>query len=210
MGISQTQMKRAVAQICQADPKFIPIVEASPLCPIGRTETQRTHFESLVESVISQQLAIRAADTIHARLVDLAGGKITAARIAKLNEADLRAAGLSGAKAKTIQGLSSAALKKEVEINKLHLLDDNMVSEKLNSLWGIGPWTVDMFMMFQLGRLDTWPTGDLGVRRGWEKIHKLKEQIEPKKLESRGEKFRPHRSVVAWYCWRAVEDKGTI
>jgi len=207
MAFSSAQMKRAVAQICAADPKFIPIVEASPLCPIGREQSQRTHFESLVESVISQQLAIRAADTIHARLVSISGGKITPTRIAKLNEADLRSAGLSGAKAKTIQGLSAATLSGEVAINKLHQLDDELVSEQLNSLWGIGPWTVDMFMMFQLGRLDTWPTGDLGVRRGWEKIHQLKAQIEPKTLQARGEKFRPHRSVVAWYCWRAVENK---
>lgn len=207
MAFTTAQMKRAVAQICEADPKFIPIVEASPLCPIGKTETERSHFESLVESVISQQLAIRAADTIHARLVTLAGGKITPARIAKLKEIDLRSAGLSGAKAKTIQGLSNAAISREVDINKLHLLDDETVSDQLKSLWGIGPWTVDMFMMFQLGRLDTWPTGDLGVRRGWEKIHRLKEQIEPKKLQVRGERFRPHRSVVAWYCWRAVENQ---
>jgi len=207
MAISSKQMKRVVSQICEADPKFIPIVESSPLCPIGRMETERTHFESLVESVISQQLAVKAADTIHARLIDVAGGKITPVRISKLREDDLRSAGLSGAKAKTIQGLSRAAISREVDINKLHLLDDELVSEQLNSLWGIGPWTVDMFMMFQLGRLDTWPTGDLGVRRGWEKIHKLKEQIEPKRLESRGEKFRPHRSIVAWYCWRAVENK---
>lgn len=200
-------MKRAVAQICDADKKFIPIVEASALCPIGWMPSERSHFESLVESVISQQLAIRAADTIHARLVSIAGGKVTPAKIAKLEQDDLRTAGLSGAKAKTIQGLSRAALSGEVDINKLHLLDDELVSEQLNSLWGIGPWTVDMFMMFQLGRLDTWPTGDLGVRRGWEKIHRLKEQVEPKKLDVRGDKFRPHRSVVAWYCWRAVEDK---
>jgi DNA-3-methyladenine glycosylase II len=207
MGFSSAQMKRAVAEICEADSKFIPIIQASPLCPIGRVDSQSSHFESLVESVISQQLAIRAADTIHARLVALAGGKITPARIAKLELDELRAAGLSGAKAKTIQGLSSAALSREVDINKLHLLDDETVAQQLTSLWGIGPWTVDMFMMFQLGRLDTWPTGDLGVRRGWEKIHRLKEQIEPQKLHVRGEKFRPHRSVVAWYCWRAVESK---
>ena len=207
MAFSTLQMKRAVAQICDADKKFIPIVEASPLCPIGRSESKSTHFESLVESVISQQLAVRAVDTIHARLVSIAGGKISPAKIAKLGLDDLRSAGLSGAKAKTIQGLSNAALTGEVNINKLHHLDDVSVSEQLNSLWGIGPWTVDMFMMFQLGRLDTWPTGDLGVRRGWEKIHRLKEQIEPKTLHTRGEKFRPHRSVVAWYCWRAVEGK---
>ena len=207
MVFSNAQMKRAIAQICQADSKFISIIQTSPLCPIGIAQTERSHFESLVESVISQQLAIRAADTIHARLVALAGGKITPARIAKLEHDELRSAGLSGAKARTIHGLSNAALSREVDINKLHLLDDELVASKLNSLWGIGPWTVDMFMMFQLGRLDTWPTGDLGVRRGWEKIHRLKEQIEPKKLHAHGEKFRPHRSVVAWYCWRALENK---
>lgn len=207
MTFSTAQMKRAVAEICDADPKFIPIVVASPLCRIGYKPSTASHFESLVESVISQQLAVRAADTIHGRLVSLAGGKISPAKIAKLSESDLRAAGLSGAKAKTLQGLSRAALSREVPINKLHLLDDEIVDEQLNSLWGIGPWTVDMFMIFQLGRVDIWPTGDLGVRRGWEKIHRLKEGIEPKKLHIKGEKFRPHRSIVAWYCWRALENK---
>lgn len=207
MNLTSAQMKRAVKEICEADPKFIPVVEANPLCTIGRTDSKVSNFESLVESVISQQLAIRAADAIHARLVSLAGGKITPSRIARLSEADLRSVGLSGAKAKTLQGLSAADLSGEVRTGKLHLLDDELVSEQLNSLWGIGPWTVDMFMMFQLGRLDIWPTGDLGVRRGWERIHRLKVAIEPKKLHTRGDKFRPHRSIVAWYCWRAVENK---
>jgi DNA-3-methyladenine glycosylase II len=117
----------------------------------------------------------------------------------------MRAAGLSGAKAKTIQGLASSALDKCVDFKKLHEMDDDQVYKSLTSLWGIGPWTVDMFMMFQLGRLDIWPTGDLGVRRGWEKLHKLSEEIAPIELEKKGEKFRPHRSIVAWYCWRALD-----
>ena len=126
-------------------------------------------------------------------------------RIAEISEAQMRAAGVSGAKFKTIQGLADAALMKKININKLHEIDDDqIIFDKLTSLWGIGPWTVDMFMMFQLGRLDIWPTGDLGVRRGWEKIHNLKEEIEPKALEKKGEKYRPYRSVVAWYCWRAL------
>lgn len=207
MTFSTSRMKRAVAEICEADPKFIPIVEASPLCRIGLKPPTASHFETLVESVISQQLAIRAADTIHGRLVALAGGKISPAKIAKLADSDLRAAGLSGAKAKAIKGLSQAALSGEIPISKLHLFDDEIVDEQLNSLWGIGPWTVDMFMIFQLGRIDIWPTGDLGVRRGWERIHRLKEEIEPKKLLIKGEKFRPYRSIVAWYCWRAIESK---
>ena len=117
----------------------------------------------------------------------------------------MRAAGLSGAKAKTVQGLASAALERRVDFKNLHEMDDQEVYESLTNLWGIGPWTVDMFMMFQLGRLDIWPTGDLGVRRGWEKIHKLKEEITPAELGKKGDKFTPHRSIVAWYCWRALD-----
>jgi len=93
-----------------------------------------------------------------------------------------------------------------VPIENLHELSDEEVFSGLTSLWGIGPWTVDMFMMFQLHRLDIWPTGDLGVRRGWKSIHKLPEQIEPKSLEIKGKKFQPYRSVVAWYCWRHLDN----
>lgn len=201
-------MKKIAEAIIEADPKFTSIIEQSPLCTIGRKNSDQSHFESLVSSVISQQLAGKAAETIHGRVHALVSGKITPARIVELKEVDLRAVGVSGAKAKTILGLGNAALHGEVKINDLHLIDDDqLIYKQLTSLWGIGPWTVDMFLMFQLGRLNVWPTGDLGVRRGWEKIHKLKEEIEPKKLEIRGEKFHPHRSVVAWYCWRAADSK---
>jgi len=208
MVISAARMKRAVTEIKLADPEFVSVIDAHPLCTIGRNRSDESHFESLVSSVISQQLAIKAADTIHGRLVALSGGKVTPAKIVKMRPEDLRAAGVSGAKVKTIQGLGRAALDRQVAFDELHLIeDDELIAKQLMSLWGIGPWTVDMFMMFQLGRLDIWPVGDLGVRRGWKKIHRLKVEIEPKKLDARGEKFRPHRSVVAWYCWRAVENK---
>lgn len=207
MSISATRMKRVVSEIRATDPKFAPIIDAHPLCTIGRNDSKESHFESLVSAIISQQLAMKAADTIHGRLIALSGGKITPARIAKLRQEDLRGVGVSGAKAKTIQGLGRAALNGEVAVNELHLVDDETIAKQLTSLWGIGPWTVDMFLMFQLGRLDIWPIGDLGVRRGWEKIHRLKEEVEPRKLQLRGEKFRPHRSIVAWYCWRAIENK---
>ena len=198
-------MKKVVSEISAVDRKFAAVIASHPLCTIGRNPKPVTHFEALVESVISQQLAVKAAETIFGRVKQAAGGRIVPARIAKVSEADFREAGVSGAKYKTIQGLADAALSKRININKLHEIDSDVeIFNQLTGLWGIGPWTVDMFMMFQLGRLDIWPTGDLGVRRGWEKIYSLKEEISPKALDAKGEKFRPYRSVAAWYFWRAL------
>lgn len=202
--ISEGQMRRIAKDLSARDKKFAKVIDSHPLCTIGRNPKPVTHFESLVESVISQQLAVKAAETIYMRVKKLAGGRVTPSRISVITESQMREAGVSGAKFKTIQGLAFAALSKEININKLHEDDDEEIFRKLTSLWGVGPWTVDMFMMFQLGRLDIWPTGDLGVRRGWEKIYKLPDEIAPKDLDVKGEKFRPYRSVIAWYCWRAL------
>ena len=204
--IARTKMQRITAEISAADKRFAKVINESPLCTIGSSVSSASNFQSLVSSVISQQLAVKAADTIHGRLNDLANGQITPVRIAKLSDAALREIGVSGAKAKTIQSLAQASLTGNVPIENLNELSDDEVFTGLTSLWGIGPWTVDMFMMFQLHRLDIWPTGDLGVRRGWESIHKLADQIEPKALDVKGEKFRPYRSVIAWYCWRHLDN----
>lgn len=197
-------MRKIVQEIAHTDKRFAKVIETSELCDIGTSNPERSHFETLVSSVISQQLATAAARTIKERFA-VECGKITPKNVAAMEIEQMRAAGLSGAKAKTIQGLAASALDKSVDFKKLHEMDDDQVYKSLTSLWGVGPWTVDMFMMFQLGRLDIWPTGDLGVRRGWEKLHKLSEEIAPIELEKKGEKFRPHRSIVAWYCWRALD-----
>lgn len=202
--ITEAKMRKIVKEIGVLDKRLTSVIERSELCDIGTTNPERSHFESLVSSVISQQLATAAARTIKQRFV-LECGKVTPKNVAAMDLEQMRGAGLSGAKSKTIQGLAQAALSKEVDFKNLHEMSDEDVYRDLTKLWGIGPWTVDMFMMFQLGRLDIWPTGDLGVRRGWEKIHKLKDEITPTDLEKKGEKFRPHRSIVAWYCWRALD-----
>lgn len=201
---SEVEMKKIIRELASRDKKFAKVIEKYPLCTIGSNPSPVSHFESLVESVISQQLAVKAAETIFLRVKRLASGRITPQRILGLSEGEMRDAGVSGAKFRTIQGLARAGVEGEIPFNKLHEIGDEEIFQKLTSLWGIGPWTVDMFMIFQLGRLDIWPTGDLGVRRGWEKIYSLKEEIAPKALEIKGEKFRPYRSVIAWYCWRAL------
>ena len=198
-------MRKIVGEIAKVDKRFAPIIEASPLCDLGSSDLGVSHFESLVSSVISQQLATAAARTIKNRFITECGS-VTPKQVATLEFDQLRAVGLSAAKAKTISGLAEAALTNTIDFKNLHEQSDDEVYRNLTALWGIGPWTVDMFMMFQLGRLDIWPTGDLGVRRGWEKVHKLKDEITPIQLNKRGAKFRPHRSVVAWYCWRALDN----
>jgi len=205
VAITTAQMKKIVAELAARDARLAKVIDAHPLCTIGRNPNPVSHFEALVESVISQQLAVKAADTIYGRVKKLVDGRVVPARVSAISESEMREAGVSGAKFKTIQGLADAALTKKIKINQLHNIeDDQEIFRQLTSLWGIGPWTVDMFMMFQLGRLDIWPTGDLGVRRGYEKIYKLADEVTPLALEKKGEKFRPYRSVVAWYCWRAL------
>jgi len=203
--ITEAAMKKIVNDLSARDARFAKVIAENSLCTVGRNPKPVTHFEALVESVISQQLAVKAADTIFLRVKNLAGGRIIPSRVAAITEISMREAGVSGAKYKTIQGLADAAITKKIRINQLHVIEDDAeIFKQLTGLWGIGPWTVDMFMMHQLGRLDIWPTGDLGVRRGWEKIYGLKEEIEPKALEKKGSKFAPYRSVIAWYCWRAL------
>jgi DNA-3-methyladenine glycosylase II len=203
--VTELQMKKIAKELASRDTRLAKVIQANPLCTVGRNPKPVTHFEALVESVISQQLAVKAADTIYVRVKSLVKGRVIPGRIADISEIQMRSAGVSGAKFKTIQGLADAAISKRININKLHeIADDQEIFDQLTGLWGIGPWTVDMFMMHQLGRLDIWPIGDLGVRRGWEKIYSLKEEIDPKALVSKGDKFRPYRSVVAWYCWRAL------
>lgn len=200
-------MRRVVAEVAVLDKKFAPLIDRRPLCTIGRLEKSETNFESLVSSVISQQLATKAAETIHARLVVVCKGQITARKLIKLDDLVLREIGISGAKNRTIKGLAGAVLDKSIPIDRIdEIHDDHEIFDALTSLWGIGRWTVEMFMMFQLGRLDIWPTGDLAVRRGWDLIHKSKEETSAKDLDAIGEKLHPYRSVIAWYCYQAVHE----
>jgi DNA-3-methyladenine glycosylase II len=203
--ISRQKMRRITSEISNLDKHFAKVISDNLLCTIGEKISERNNFQTLVAAVVSQQLATNAARTIHGRLEILAKNEITPKRIFNLSDAALREIGVSGAKSRAIRGLAEAAISGLVPVEDLHELTDTQVFESLTSLWGIGPWTVDMFMISKLNRLDIWPTGDLGVRRGWESIYNLPEQIMPKDLEIKGEKFRPYRSVIAWYCWRHLD-----
>lgn len=200
-------MKRAAEHIAEVDPAFIPVIESSPLCTIGR-KAGLDPFHALVVSVIGQQVSVRAADTITARLHAHLGGSITAAAVLESNAEELRSVGLSGAKTRTIHGLATASVHGELDLDALVVHEDNHhVVTELTKLWGIGRWTAEMFLMFTLHRLDVWPVGDLAMRKGWQIIHRGRNRdIDPAKLDRLGKKFQPYRSVTAWYCWRVIDE----
>ena len=125
--ISSAAMRKITREISARDRRFAKVIASQPLCTVGRNPKPVTHFEALVDSVISQQLAVKAAETIFARVKTLAGGRIVPSRIAGISEIEMRSAGVSGAKFKTIQGLADAALTKLIKINGLHEIEDDAI-----------------------------------------------------------------------------------
>ena len=162
-------------------------------------------FEQLARSITFQQLAGKAASTIWGRVRALVPGEFTPESVLSVPEGDLAAAGLSRAKLASIRDLALHASDGRVVLERIGRLSDDDVLEHLTAVRGIGPWTAQMFLMFTLHRVDVWPTGDLGVRAGFARAWDLPERPTPGELEELGEPFRPWRTVVAWYCWRAAD-----
>jgi len=207
VNLKSTRKMQAIARkIIEVDPKFQKVIDNSPLCDIGSKKIKSSHFKTLVQSIISQQLATKAAETITLRVSDLIQDEYRPEVFLKFSTKELRNVGISSAKARAITELSIASIEKRVSFDKIHLLPNSVITEELTKIWGIGRWTTEMFLIFHLGRLDVWPVGDLAVRRGWMKIHNLKAEIDPSVLDKKGLKFSGFQSVVAWYCWRAVEN----
>ena len=168
-----------------------------------------THFEALVRAIVYQQLAGAAAAAIHGRLIAALGDQVTPERLLSLSAETLRAVGLSANKTASLQDLASKVLDGTVVLDPAGLKaeSDDEVVTRLAAVRGIGRWTAEMFLMFQLRRLDVWPTGDLGVRKGYGLAWGIPTPT-AKQLEPLGDPYRPYRSVVAWYCWRAAELYG--
>jgi DNA-3-methyladenine glycosylase II len=165
-----------------------------------------THFAALVRSVTHQQLAGAAAKAIHGRLVHALDGEVTPERLLATPTEELRAAGLSGNKVLSLQDLATKVLDGTVVLEPRGLAreSDEEVVARLTTVRGIGKWSAEIFLMFQLRRLDVWPTGDLGVRKGFGLAWGIPPPT-PKMLEGLGEPYHPYRSIVAWYCWRATQ-----
>jgi DNA-3-methyladenine glycosylase II len=182
------------------------LAETGP--PRFRRPTE-SHFATLVRAVVYQQLAGNAAAAIHGRLIAAMDGDVQPERLIELSDEALRAVGLSRAKVVSLRDLSAKVLDGTVVLSPRGLSreSDEEIIERLSAVRGIGPWTAQMFLLFQLRRLDVWPTADLGIRRGYGLAWGIPMPT-AKQLEPLGEPYRPFRSVASWYCWRAAELYG--
>ena len=173
--------------------------------PMTLREPFEDPFAALVRSIMFQQLAGAAANAIHGRFLKLFARGLSPAGVLALPDGAMRTAGLSGSKTAAVTDLARKVEDGTVPLRDVDLLSDDELVTRLVQVRGIGPWTAQMFLMFQLRRLDVWPVDDYGVRKGWSTAHGLKETIKPRDLQAEGERFRPYRSIAAWYCWRVVD-----
>jgi DNA-3-methyladenine glycosylase II len=168
-------------------------------------------YEVLLESIVYQSISGKAAATIFARIAALGenGRPPTPQAMLKISARKLRKAGLSGAKVLAMKDLAKKAIEGVVPTHDeaLKLTDDELV-ERLISVRGIGAWTVEMFLIFRLGRPDVLPIHDLGVKKGWSVAYRKKHMPKPQELLKFGERWRPYRTVASWYMWRAFERAG--
>ena len=184
-----------------ADPDFTRLVAA--VGPIALRPRHVDNFNAVARSIVFQQLAGKAAAAIYGRFAALFNGHPTPDGILALPEQSLRGAGLSGNKTAALRDLALKAVDGTVPFADLDPLADEDIIERLSSVRGVGRWTAEMFLIFQLRRPDVWPIDDLGVRKGYAIAKRLPVLPTPKELGALGEPFRPYRSAAAWYCWRA-------
>jgi DNA-3-methyladenine glycosylase II len=199
---------RAAAALARRDPVMARLIDRSAPFHLPRRATR--HFAALAESILYQQLAGAAAAAIHGRFLELFDGDLSPETLLALPTRKLRSVGLSGAKAAAVRDLAAKVAAGIVPLHRIGRLSDEEIIESLSVVRGIGRWTAEMFLIFQLRRLDVWPVGDYGVRTGYAQAYGLPALPTPKELLALGDRFRPYRTVAAWYCWRAVTEQRKI
>ena len=199
-------LDQATNHLVAADPAMASLIKHIGPCRIvvGRMDSP---FQSLLRAIVYQQLSGKAAGTIHRRLLALFPGEHPdPEEILATSIEDLRGCGLSRAKAAAAHDLAARTLDGTVpDLDVLQKMADADIVSRLTAVRGVGPWTVEMLLIFQLGRPDVLPVTDLGVRKGAARLYGLDELPTPKELREVGEVWQPYRSVASWYLWRAAD-----
>lgn len=167
-------------------------------------------YESLIEAIITQQLSGKAAESISKKFRKLFGRFPKPADVLMMSDTDLRSAGLSAMKIKYIKDLSKKIESKELKLRSLKNMTDEEVILQLTKVKGIGRWTAEMFLIFSLGRLDILPVGDLGLKKGIQRLYSMADLPEKDEIEELAEKWRPYRTVATWYIWKSLNQFDKI
>jgi 3-methyladenine DNA glycosylase/8-oxoguanine DNA glycosylase len=202
----------AMRHLGAADARMAELIARAGPCRLGlhRAGAFQQHelLTALVEAIVGQQLSPKAADTIFGRVRALVDGALAPEHLLALPEEKLRGAGLSGAKTRSVRDLCDHVLRGELVLEALPGMEDEAAITALSRVRGIGRWTAEMVLMFQLGRPDVLPVGDLGVQKGFMKLFGLRKLPPPERMVKLAKPFRPYRSVACWYLWRINEEKA--
>jgi len=201
-------LARAAAAVARGDRVMAGLMKRTG--PFRLPRSARSHFAALAESIHYQQLAGAAAEAIHRRFVALFDGDPLPEAVLAIHPRTLRAAGLSRSKVASIRDLAAKVVDGTVPLRAIARRSDEDIITRLSVVKGIGRWTAEMFLIFQLRRLDVWPVGDYGVRQGYALAYGLRKLPTPQRLMIEGERFRPYRTVAAWYCWQAVHEHRNL
>lgn len=198
--------KKKIAHLKKNDPRLKVVIEGIALKELAMS---RGYFEALTEAIVSQQLSIKAADTIFGRLAALTPGKKfpTPREIFAMPAAKMRACGLSKMKVSFIKDLAKKTLDGTLNFKTIDRLSDEEVIDHLMKVKGIGRWTAEMFLIFSLGRDDVFSYGDLGLRNAMKKIYKMKGVPTPAQAEKITARWKPYRSLGSRYLWASLKNK---
>ena len=208
LAMSAADMARARRALMRRDPVLASIIKKYGACGI-KTGRESDIFCGLVEAIVSQQLSTRAAATIYKRLRALLpnDGTPTPEGLMPLSDDALRGAGLSRQKLAYLRDLSQKMLDGTIKSSELQAMSDEEIVAELTKIKGIGRWTVEMLLIFRLTRPDVFPAGDLGIVKAVQKAYNLRKTPDVKRLQAIADRWRPYRSVAAWYLWASLENK---
>lgn len=200
-------MSEKAIKFLKRDPKIAEIIRK-----VGKYEISlvKNPYRSLIDAIITQQLSGAAADSISKKFQKLYQRYPRPADVLSTSDSKLRSAGLSKMKVTYIKDLSEKIQSKELRISSLKDRSDEEVISHLTQVKGIGRWTAEMFLIFSLGRPDILPVGDLGLRKGIQRLYSMPDLPEKDEIEQIAEKWRPYRTVATWYIWKSLNQFGKI
>ncbi|HSW37816.1 MAG TPA: DNA-3-methyladenine glycosylase [Candidatus Saccharimonadales bacterium] len=204
------ELQKAVEHLSRNDPVLTPIIKRAGLATI---QPHQNYYWELVDSIISQQLSVKAAASIERRFQELFGQEVPAPeQILTKSVEELRAVGLSNAKANYIRDLAQHIVDGKLKFDRLDEQTNEEIMAELIDVKGIGEWTAHMFLIFCMGRLDVLPTGDLGIRNGIRKLYGFEHVPTPQKIIELAEKnhWHPYESVASWYIWHSIDNKPAL